>query len=269
MKIFSKFFNPKTFEEKLSHLKHVDFSLFVDEIPQKQDDFSSINIIVLAEPNEYFNLHDWTIQNKNIFQAILTWNDKILNTCDNALFFPFGQTWFKPDQYEKEHDKKFELAHLCGVLLKSYGHQMRHEILVRENEFKTPTNFYKTIGDRHNEDDARIGKETVFGNSQFGIVIENFSHRGYFSEKILDCFLMKTIPIYWGCSDIFEFFNPSGIIPFKNVDDLIYLSNGLTPDYYNSHKEAIEDNYQIALQYVNYEQSIVNKIEKIFKLNNL
>ena len=80
---------------------------------------------------------------------------------------------------------------------------------------------------------------------------------------------MKTIPIYWGCSDIFEFFNPSGIILFKNVDDLIYLSNGLTPDYYNSHKEAIEDNYQIALQYINYEQSIVNKIEKIFKLNNL
>ena len=75
------------------------FSLFVDEIPQKQDDFSSINIIVLAEPNEYFNLHDWTIQNKNMFQAILTWNDKILNTCDNSLFFPFGQTWFKPDQY--------------------------------------------------------------------------------------------------------------------------------------------------------------------------
>ena len=85
MKIFSKFFNPKTFEEKLSHLKHVDFSLFVDEIPQKQDDFSSINIMVLAEPNEYFNLHDWTIQNKNMFQAILTWNDKILNTCDKKI----------------------------------------------------------------------------------------------------------------------------------------------------------------------------------------
>jgi hypothetical protein len=269
MKVFSKFFDPKTFEEKLPHLKHVDFSLFVDEIPQKQEDLSSINIMVLAEPNEYFGLHDWTIHNKNLFQVILTWDDKILNTCDNSLFFPFGQTWFKPDQYEKEHDKKFELAHLSGILNKSHGHSMRHEILARENEFKIPTNFYKTIGDRHNEDDARIGKETVFGNSMFGVVIENFSHRGYFSEKILDCFLMKTIPIYWGCSNIHGYFFEPGFLKFENVDDLIYISNMLTPEFYESKKEAIEHNYKIALNYINYEQSIIDKVEEIFKLNNL
>ena len=70
MKIFSKFFNPKTFEEKLLHLKHVDFSLFVDEIPQKQEDLSSINIMVLAEPNEYFGLHDVIIKNKDAFSVI-------------------------------------------------------------------------------------------------------------------------------------------------------------------------------------------------------
>ena len=136
MKIFTKFFEPKTFEEKLSHIKDINFSLFVDDTPKKQEDLSSINIMVLAEPNEYFGLHDWTIQNKDLFSFILTWNDKVLNKCDNALFFPFGQTWFKPDQYEKDHHKEFKLAHLCGVLLKSYGHSMRHEILDREDEFK-------------------------------------------------------------------------------------------------------------------------------------
>jgi hypothetical protein len=172
MKIFAKFFDTKPFEEKLSNLKHINFSLFVDDIPKSQDDLSEINIIVLAgEPNEYFGFHDWVLENKSLFSVILTWNQKILNTCDNALLFPFGQTWFKPDQYEKEHNKEFKLAHLCGVLLKSYGHAMRHEILDRENEIKIPTNFFKTIGDRHNQEDARLGKETVFGNSQFGIVI--------------------------------------------------------------------------------------------------
>ena len=269
MKIFSKFFDPKNFSYKLEEYKQVDFSLFVDELPQKQEDLSSINIIVLAEPNEYFGLHDWAISNKDLFNVILTWNDKLINTCDNALFFPFGQTWFKPDQYKKEHEKKFEIAHLCGVLLKSYGHQMRHEILVRESEFKIPTNFYKTIGDRHNEDDARIGKETVFGNSMFGIVIENFSHRGYFTEKILDCFLMKTIPIYNGCTNICDFFNEKGIIKFENVDDLIYIVNQLDEKYYNNLKDIIEENYKLALNYINYEQSIINKVKEIFKLNNL
>jgi hypothetical protein len=269
MKIFSKFFNPKTFEEKLSHLTYKDFSLFVDDVPKSQEDLSSINIMVLAEPNEYFGLHDWTIHNKNLFQVILTWDDKILNTCEQSTFFPFGQTWFKPEQYEKEHTKKFEISHLSGVLNKSYGHSMRHEILARKDEFKIPTNFHYTIGDRHNEDDARIGKETVFGNSMFGIVIENFSHNGYFSEKLIDCFLMKTIPIYWGCSNIYNYFYKPGFFKFENVDELICISNILTPEMYKSREEDIEENYQKALNYISYEQSIISKLEEIFKLNGL
>ena len=269
MKIFSKFFDPKTFKQLLKDFNHIDFSLFIDDLPKNHEDLSQINIITLAEPNEYFGLHDWVIENKNLFSVILTWNDKILNTCDNALFLPFGQTWFTPDQYEKNHIKEFNIAHLCGVLLKSYGHQMRHEILSRENEFKIPTKFYKTIGDRHNQEDARIGKEIVFGNSQYGVVIENFSHRGYFSEKILDCFLMKTIPLYNGCSNIGNFFNEKGIIKFSNVDDLIFISNTLTEEYYIKNKEIIEENYQKALSYLSYEKSIIYKIQDIFKLNNL
>jgi hypothetical protein len=269
MKIKSNFFNSETFKEKLNHLKDIDFSLFIECIPSTQEELSSINIITLHEPNEYFGLHDWAIQNKDTFAAILTWDDKILNNCENAVFLPFGHTWFKSDQYEKEHKKEFKVAHLCGELLKSYGHQIRHEILSREKEIKIPTKFYKTIGDRHNIEDARIGKEEVFGNAQYGVAIENFSHRGWFSEKILDCFLLKTIPIYWGCSNIGDFFNKEGIIEFGNVDDFIYISNKLNGEYYHQHVNVIEDNYQKALQYVNYEQNVTNKLTEIFKLNNL
>jgi hypothetical protein len=269
MKIFVNHLDPQKIQNELKHLNHLDFSLFVEEIPKHQNQLSSINIITLHEPNEYFGLHDWVIQNKHLFQAILTWDDKVLNNCDNAIFLPFGHSWLKSDQYEKNHIKEFKLSHLSGILNKSYGHQMRHEILARENEFKMPTNFYKTIGDRHNIEDARIGKETVFSNSMFGVAIENFNHRGWFSEKILDCFLLKTIPIYWGCSNIYEFFDIDGIIPFENVDDIIFTSKLLTINEYERRKEAIEKNYELALQYINYEKNICNKIEEIFKLNNL
>ena len=269
MKIFSKFYPSKTFEDKSSHIKDIDFSLFVDDIPQKQEDLSSINILALAEPNEYFGLHDWAIKNQNMFNVILTQSDKILNTCDNVLYQPFGGTWFKPDQYNKKHTKEFKIAYLRGNLLKSYGHSMRHEILDREDEFKIPTKFYKTIGDRHNLEDARIGKETVFGDSQYGVVIENFSHRGFFGEKILDCLLLKTIPIYWGCSNIGDYFDIDGIITFNNVDDLINIINNLDKNYYESKKEIINKNWKLALKYINYEQSITNTITEIFKINKL
>ena len=122
MKIKSNFFDPKIFKEKLNHLKDIDFSLFVEDIPTTQEELSPINIITLHEPNEYFNKHDWVIENKHLFNVILTWNDKVLNNCENAIFLPFGHTWFKPDQYQKPHIKEFKVAHLCGNLLKSYGH---------------------------------------------------------------------------------------------------------------------------------------------------
>lgn len=256
-------------EKKLSHLNHLDFSLFLETIPEKQEELSLINIISLHEPNEYFEKHDWVIQNKHLFDVILTWNDKILNNCENAIFLPFGHTWFKPNQYEKEHQKEFKIAHLRGSLLKSYGHQIRWEILNRKNEIKVPTKFFETYGDRHNIERARIDKEEVFGDTQFGVAIENFSHRGFFTEKILDCFLMKTIPIYWGCPNIEDFFNKEGIIKFEDADDFIYISNQLTDNFYNSKKDIIEENYQLALQYVDYEQNIINKIIEIFKLNNM
>ena len=269
MKIKVNHFDIEIFKKNLFHLNNIDFSLFVDATPETQDDLSSINILVLQEPNEYFGLHDWAIQNKHLFSFILTWDDKVINNCENAIFLPFGHTWFKLDQYEKHHNKKFEISHLRGNLLKTYGQSLRHELLDRKNEIKIPTNFYDVFGDRHNIEDARIGKEIVFGNSMFGVAIENTSHNGYFTEKILDCFLMKTIPVYWGCSSIMNFFKKDGIISFDNIDDLITQVNRLDEDYYKNRLSIINENYNLALNYVNYEQNIVNKITEIFKLNEL
>jgi hypothetical protein len=63
--------------------------------------------------------------------------------------------------------------------------------------------------------------------------------------------------------------NKDGIIEFGNVDDFIYISNQLTNTYYESKSNVIEENYQLALKYVNYEQNIIDKITEIFKLNNI
>jgi hypothetical protein len=270
MKIFAKHIEADYLEKFFEDIKHIDFSFFMDDIPKNQEDLSPINIIAMQEPNEYFGIHDWVIQNKNIFDIILTWDDKVLNNCKNAIFLPFGNTWVEIDQ--EPIPKKFQISHLCGKLLKTYGHSLRHELYNRENEIKIPTKFFDVYGDRYNFKEAIKGKKEIFGDSMFGVVIENTSHRGYFTEKIMDCFLLKTIPIYWGCSNISDFFNKEGIIEFGNIDDFIYISNKLTEDYYNQHIESIEENYQIALKYKNedeYGVRITNNIKEIFKFNNI
>jgi hypothetical protein len=55
----------------------------------QQDELTDLNILVLQEPNIYFGLHDWAIKNQHLFSLILTWDDKVLNNCDNASFFSF------------------------------------------------------------------------------------------------------------------------------------------------------------------------------------
>ena len=51
MKLKIKHFDIKVFESKMDHLKDVNFTLFVDDIPQSQDDLTDVNVLVLQEPN--------------------------------------------------------------------------------------------------------------------------------------------------------------------------------------------------------------------------
>ena len=60
----------------------------------------------------------------------------------------------------------------------------------------------------------------------FSIVVENDFTNDYFSEKILDCFATKTIPIYLGSNNITNYFDETGIIFYKNFNFkavLIYI----------------------------------------------
>ena len=69
-----------------------------------------------------------------------------------------------------------------------------------------------------------------------------------FSQRLIDCFINKTIPIYRGYKNIHEHFNIDGIIYVNDGPDAIEKINQLTPDYYHSKLSAIEDNYKRCIQ---------------------
>ena len=50
---------------------------------------------------------------------------------------------------------------------------------------------------------------------------------------------------------------------------MIKVCNNLTEDFYESKKESIERNWNLAKQFVNYEQNIVKTVTEIFKENKL
>jgi hypothetical protein len=74
----------------------------------------------------------------------------------------------------------------------------------------------------------------------FSIAMENAREDYYFTEKLIDCILMGTIPIYWGCPSIGNFFDPRGILSFNNAKELKEIVNSLTWQLYKQmHRYAV------------------------------
>ena len=82
-------------------------------------------------------------------------------------------------------------------------------------------------------------KEEGLCDYMFSVAIENGQYSTYFTEKLLDCFATGTIPVYLGAPDIGKFFNMDGIIPLSEEFTV-------SEDIYESKKEAIQDNLEIA-----------------------
>lgn len=272
MKVFSNFIETERWEKSFTSLSDIPFSVFNEYQPSAEElNINPINILIIgSEPNEYFGNHDYAIKNASLFNVILTWSTKILNQVPNAIPITYGESWWqdKPFEYESS-DKEFKVSFLRGKKLKLYGHYLRYELFNRKNEINTPTQFWDELGEPGNWEGWREDKINSFRPYQYSICFENTSRENYFTEKITDCILNKAIPIYWGCSNIGDFYNSDGIIQVSNVDEAIKFINNLTPDFYNSKLESIEENYKRAFEYKDYTGNVAKQLKDLFELNKL
>ena len=82
---------------------------------------------------------------------------------------------------------------------------------------------------------------------RFSVAVENSRSDGYISEKVLDCFLTKTVPIYWGARDIGRYFNLDGVIVCEDEAALSRAVETVTEADYDARVQAVEENYTRAL----------------------
>jgi hypothetical protein len=102
-------------------------------------------------------------------------------------------------------------------------------------------------------------KEIGLNNYYFSVVFENDLTPDYFSEKLLDCFATKTIPIYLGCKNISKYFDEKGIITFKDFD-----INNISKSLYFNLQSHVEKNFKLVQEYRSPEDSMYkNYLEKI------
>ena len=77
-------------------------------------------------------------------------------------------------------------------------------------------------------DDSAMSRQQAklffMSNYKFTIAFENESACNYLTEKIIHPFLVKSIPIYWGCPQVAEYYNPAAFInchAYKSFSDVI------------------------------------------------
>ena len=58
-----------------------------------------------------------------------------------------------------------------------------------------------------------------YSQYKFVICLENTKQETYITEKIINGFLAKTIPIYWGSDNIYDYFNKERFINIQNLSE--------------------------------------------------
>jgi len=79
-------------------------------------------------------------------------------------------------------------------------------------------------------------------NYCFSIAMENGTYPNMFSEKLTDCFMAGTIPIYYGIENIGDFFNTDGIIILNDN----FKIEDLSVELYESKIDAVNENFKLA-----------------------
>jgi len=205
--------------------------------------------------------HDFVLQNSNMFDYILTHNKILLKSCKNALFYPLGGTYLSEVQTSLciSESKNKLISMMFSNKQYAPGHIMRHKI------YEKLKNVIDCMGSGISGNNTE--KYLSYKNYMFSVVVENVKEDFYFSEKINECFLTKTIPIYWGCPSINKFFNTEGFITFNSIEELetILQNKDFLLNFYTSKQNVIEENFKIAQKFKIAEDFIFLNYKKLIK----
>lgn len=229
-------------------------SFFTDNSLRLVNNSNDIKKIAwLIEPRSINNFnYDFIKKNHNLFDYVLTYDNELLRLGDKFVFYPHGGCWIESEDQEI-HQKNKLISMILSPKRMTEGHLLRHEIIDKFSKLD--------VFGYPNRIDNKI---TALKDYAFSIVVENSKINHYFTEKLIDCFMTGTIPIYWGCPSIGDFFNTDGMIIFNNINELENILDSITFDMYKNMEPSIVENFEKAKNYLISEDWIYTNSE-IFK----
>jgi hypothetical protein len=99
---------------------------------------------------------------------------------------------------------------------------------------------------------------------KYSLALENCSVPFYFTEKIMDCFCATTMPVYWGCPDIYNYFPESSMI-LVDIDDykgaISKIEQAIEEGAYEKNYEALLESKKRVLNKYQFIPALVSVLE--------
>jgi hypothetical protein len=211
--------------------------------------------LLLVEPKSFHWHYMWLAKLfHRRFYRVLTCNPDLLAAIPNGAFFVFGDTWV-PDWRNKDVTKTEMASLIASDRRRLKGHKLRHKIVKRVRAEGLDVDIMGR-GYRFFEDKAE-----GLAPYRYSVVIENSREPGYFTEKLIDAFLLNTVPIYWGAPDIATFFDPNGMWICESEDQIMAAIGEMSKADYPDKLLAIAANHETAQLYVSMNERAARLIE--------
>ena len=227
-----------------------DLIVFTDShIKSARNNKNSVGWII--EPVEIRpNLYSEIKNLKDNYLKIFTHEKTLIDLGHPFELLPFGCCWITSED-QKIYNKTINISIISSDKTQATGHKLRHSVISKFND------KFDVYGRKYNPIKNKIDGLMDY---RFSIVIENCKRDYWFTEKLIDCLRTGTIPIYWGCPSIGDFFDIRGFILFDDINDLENILNNLTEEDYISKLEYVKENFKLSENFILPDDLIYKKI---------
>ena len=201
----------------------------------------------------------------NEYDAIFTCDEDLVALHDKIHFCYAGSTlpWIPKHNYGM-HYKTSKYSMIASNKVMCRGHEERKKVVTAIQKFgpvsednKNPATILfggvtgEPFGQSENLDENWHDKSGALTTFLYSVVMENDRYPSYFTEKLTDCFVTGTVPIYWGSPNIGDHFDINGIIMIEGPGDVPKILKNLDNSHhykvdYLKRQAALRKNYQLA-----------------------
>jgi len=246
--------NPiKEFKWTTTNYKKDDVVVYTDKMIMRKDKIGKIKIAWIFEPPEINpQVYDYIKKNYIEFDYIFTWVKELLSIDDRFKFTTYGTSWI-PEKDYAIYEKSKLVSIVSSGKNQLPGHILRHQAIKSFNNMDV-------FGRGYNPIQSLL---VAYKDHMFTVVIENVKTDCNMSEKLITPLLCGTIPIYYGCPSVGDYFDMNGILTFDTLDDLKIILNSLTEQKYHDMIDSVKINFERAKSHQLADDMFFHNLKKL------